>query len=243
MRTTMCFTPAVLTSIACSRVWPPRSNPVSNSPFRAEMTCITNKNKIRYSNCLKANHKFSKTLRMREREKFKVFKNLQRCSINTRQTKNIVHYHLGVKERNSKLPELRDQPAKLRRSCLARSSCDPVRPRWWNVFSLSRNKLDQLRPSFLCLVLKNINKLSRSLQRKFKCNNQVELWIVILLDWCKCKREFIVNTQASTAQCVVVCLEISVKKLMRRKTGLLRTHKRHHLINYIKPTLVHRNMH
>ena len=26
--------------MACSRVWPPRSNPVSNSPLRAEMTRI-----------------------------------------------------------------------------------------------------------------------------------------------------------------------------------------------------------
>lgn len=32
-------TPAVLTSWACSRVWPPLSKPASNSPFRAEMTC------------------------------------------------------------------------------------------------------------------------------------------------------------------------------------------------------------
>lgn len=31
-------TPAVLTSWACSRVWPPLSNPASNSPLRAEMT-------------------------------------------------------------------------------------------------------------------------------------------------------------------------------------------------------------
>mmetsp|Transcript_64459 Transcript_64459/g.207614 ORF Transcript_64459/g.207614 Transcript_64459/m.207614 type:complete len:200 (+) Transcript_64459:635-1234(+) len=30
-------TPSVLASTACSRVWPPRSKPVSNSPFRAEM--------------------------------------------------------------------------------------------------------------------------------------------------------------------------------------------------------------
>ena len=32
------FTPSVLASWACSRVWPPRSNPVSNSPFRAATT-------------------------------------------------------------------------------------------------------------------------------------------------------------------------------------------------------------
>jgi hypothetical protein len=37
-RTTMCLTPAVLTSIACSRVCPPLSKPVSNSPLRADMT-------------------------------------------------------------------------------------------------------------------------------------------------------------------------------------------------------------
>ncbi len=38
MRTMRFLTPAVLTSIACSRVWPPRSKPVSNSPLRAEIT-------------------------------------------------------------------------------------------------------------------------------------------------------------------------------------------------------------
>lgn len=32
-------TPSVLASCACSRVCPPRSNPASNSPLRAEMTC------------------------------------------------------------------------------------------------------------------------------------------------------------------------------------------------------------
>mmetsp|Transcript_19037 Transcript_19037/g.45986 ORF Transcript_19037/g.45986 Transcript_19037/m.45986 type:complete len:229 (-) Transcript_19037:983-1669(-) len=36
--TTRKLTPSVLASMACSRVWPPRSKPVSNSPFRAEMT-------------------------------------------------------------------------------------------------------------------------------------------------------------------------------------------------------------
>lgn len=39
IRTIRCLTPAVFTNIACSLVWPPRSNPVSNSPLRAEMTC------------------------------------------------------------------------------------------------------------------------------------------------------------------------------------------------------------
>jgi hypothetical protein len=43
MRTTRFLTPAVLTNIACSRVWPPRSKPVSNSPLRAEITCNQNK--------------------------------------------------------------------------------------------------------------------------------------------------------------------------------------------------------
>mmetsp|Transcript_4342 Transcript_4342/g.5650 ORF Transcript_4342/g.5650 Transcript_4342/m.5650 type:complete len:310 (-) Transcript_4342:294-1223(-) len=38
MTTTRYETPKVLASIACSRVCPPRSNPVSNSPFLAEMT-------------------------------------------------------------------------------------------------------------------------------------------------------------------------------------------------------------
>ena len=33
-----CLTPAVLASMACSRVCPPFSKPVSNSPFLAEMT-------------------------------------------------------------------------------------------------------------------------------------------------------------------------------------------------------------
>lgn len=37
-KATKCFTPAVFANIACSRVCPPRSNPVSNSPFRADMT-------------------------------------------------------------------------------------------------------------------------------------------------------------------------------------------------------------
>lgn len=40
-RTIRCLTPAVLASMACSRVWPPFSNPVSNSPLRAEITCGT----------------------------------------------------------------------------------------------------------------------------------------------------------------------------------------------------------
>lgn len=38
IRTIRCLTPAVLASIACSRVWPPFSKPVSNSPFLAEIT-------------------------------------------------------------------------------------------------------------------------------------------------------------------------------------------------------------
>mmetsp|Transcript_10299 Transcript_10299/g.27450 ORF Transcript_10299/g.27450 Transcript_10299/m.27450 type:complete len:395 (-) Transcript_10299:368-1552(-) len=37
---TSCRTPDVFANIACSRVCPPRSKPVSNSPFRAEMTSI-----------------------------------------------------------------------------------------------------------------------------------------------------------------------------------------------------------
>ena len=40
--TMRCRTPAVFTSIACSRVWPPRSKPVSNSPLRADITCTHN---------------------------------------------------------------------------------------------------------------------------------------------------------------------------------------------------------
>ena len=36
--TTNFLTPAVLTNMACSRVWPPRSKPVSNSPFLADIT-------------------------------------------------------------------------------------------------------------------------------------------------------------------------------------------------------------
>jgi len=36
--TIKCFTPAVLANMACSRVWPPFSKPVSNSPFLAEIT-------------------------------------------------------------------------------------------------------------------------------------------------------------------------------------------------------------
>ena len=36
--TTRCLTPAVLASMACSLVCPPRSKPVSNSPLRAEIT-------------------------------------------------------------------------------------------------------------------------------------------------------------------------------------------------------------
>ena len=35
--TTNRLMPCVLTSIACSRVWPPFSKPVSNSPFRADI--------------------------------------------------------------------------------------------------------------------------------------------------------------------------------------------------------------
>src|SRR6266545_551078 len=38
MATTTFDTPAVLTNMMCSRVWPPRSKPVSNSPLRAEIT-------------------------------------------------------------------------------------------------------------------------------------------------------------------------------------------------------------
>ena len=38
MATTRMRTPSVFASIACSRVCPPRSKPVSNSPLRAEMT-------------------------------------------------------------------------------------------------------------------------------------------------------------------------------------------------------------
>ena len=38
MSTTRCFTPAVFANMACSLVCPLRSNPVSNSPFLAEMT-------------------------------------------------------------------------------------------------------------------------------------------------------------------------------------------------------------
>lgn len=37
-RTIRCLTPAVLANIACSRVCPPFSKPVSNSPFLAEIT-------------------------------------------------------------------------------------------------------------------------------------------------------------------------------------------------------------
>lgn len=37
-RTIRCLTPAVLANMACSRVCPPFSNPVSNSPFLAEIT-------------------------------------------------------------------------------------------------------------------------------------------------------------------------------------------------------------
>lgn len=36
--TTRCFTPAVFANMACSLVCPPLSNPVSNSPFLAEIT-------------------------------------------------------------------------------------------------------------------------------------------------------------------------------------------------------------
>lgn len=39
LMTMMSFcTPRVLARSACSRVWPPRSYPVSNSPLRADMT-------------------------------------------------------------------------------------------------------------------------------------------------------------------------------------------------------------
>eukprot|EP01139_Manchomonas_bermudensis_P011272 Amastigsp_a342495_104.p4 type:complete len:107 gc:universal Amastigsp_a342495_104:711-1031(+) len=38
MATIICLTPAVLARMACSRVCPPLSNPVSNSPVRAEIT-------------------------------------------------------------------------------------------------------------------------------------------------------------------------------------------------------------
>ena len=38
INTTKCFIPAVFANIACSLVWPPLSNPVSNSPFLAEIT-------------------------------------------------------------------------------------------------------------------------------------------------------------------------------------------------------------
>lgn len=45
MRTIRCLTPAVLANIACSRVWPPFSKPVSNSPFLAEITWEDQKKK------------------------------------------------------------------------------------------------------------------------------------------------------------------------------------------------------